>query len=145
MGRLIVLLVVMALSSHLQRSTMGRQDKEVVSMTTSDKLGHSNLQSPTVASSSQPFRINHQPTPTTTSPTSYSTTSKFFGISCLCLYRFLNLSTWLMCTHFSKCPSEPLLRCSQSGSTSPSSLPQHPSLAANFPYFKVPIKTSCSP
>lgn len=66
-----------------------------------NKAKHSSLPTPTAS-----------PDPThTTSPTTYSTTSKLRGISCLCLYRLLNLSTWFMCTHVREHPSIPVLLC----------------------------------
>lgn len=115
MGRLILLLVVMALSSHLERPTTGRKKTEkAVSMTSPEFFEQSyEHSSPPVSQSPlpyNPFVFNHQTPPTTTSPTTYSTTSKRFQISCLCLYRFLNLSTWFMCTRFSNTPAH--LSCS---------------------------------
>lgn len=114
MGRLILLLVVMALSSHLEGQRRAEKTEEVVSMASPEFFGQSHEHSspsnfPQLPLPSSPCGFDHQTPPTTKSNTTYSSTSKLSWISCLCLYRFLSPSTWIMCTHLSKHPSVSLL------------------------------------
>lgn len=114
MGRLILLLVVMALSSHLEGQRWAEKTEEVVSMASPEFFGQSQERSspsdfPQLPLPYSPLGFNHQIPPTTKSNTTYSSTSKLLRVSCLCLHRFLNPSTWIMCTHLSKHPSIPLL------------------------------------
>lgn len=113
MGRLILLLVVMAVSSHLERPTVGREDTRVGSMTSPEfseqSWEHSSSNLPRLPLPHSPSGFNHQAHPPLHLLPPTQPPPGFFGISCLCSYRSLNLSTWVMCTHFSQHSGMPLL------------------------------------
>lgn len=81
MGRLILLLVVMALSSHLEGQRRAEKTEEVVSMASPEFFGQSHEHSspsnfPQLPLPSSPCGFDHQTPPTTKSNTTYSSTSK---------------------------------------------------------------------